>query len=193
MKKLLLIGDSIRMHYQPLVVRTLANEVAVSGPAENCQTSTDILANADEWILGQSADIVHVNCGLHDLRINPGESTHQVAIDHYARNLAEIFTLIRADGHGELIWATITPLNEQRHQDSRPSRRYAADVDLYNKVALDVARKHGARINDLHQSVVSAGANRLLGPDGVHFTQQGYRCLAAEVAAAARASLRRYA
>jgi hypothetical protein len=70
---------------------------------------------------------------------------------------------------------------EQRHQDSRSSRRYESDVALYNETALNLAHKHGATINDLHRSVAAAGSDRLLGPDGVHFTENGCEFLAAAV------------
>jgi lysophospholipase L1-like esterase len=190
MKKVVLIGDSIRLHYQPLVTRALATEAVVLGPMENCGTSTDILAQINEWIFDYCPDIVHLNCGLHDLRIDAGVSTHQVPIDKYAANLDEIFALIGKGGRRTLIWATLTPVNEQWHQDSRPSRRYESDVALYNKTALDRAHKHGARINDLHRAVTAAGSDRLLGPDGVHFTEEGYVFLAAAVVSAVRGCLR---
>ena len=189
MKKLVLIGDSIRLHYQPLVMRELATEALVWGPAENCRTSADILANAKEWILDHSPDIVHINCGMHDLRIDPGVSTRQVSIEDYAANLDEIFALIGGGGQRTLIWATLTPLNERRHQRSRPSRRYESDVALYNETALNLARKHGATINDLHRSVAEAGSDRLLSSDGVHFTEEGYGFLATAVASTARECL----
>ena len=190
MKKLVLIGDSIRLHYQPLVTQALATEAAVWGPKENCRTSTDILANAKEWIFDHCPDIVHINCGMHDLRIDPEVSTHYVPIEKYAANLDEIFALIGRGGQRTLIWATLTPLNERRHQHSRPSRRYESDVALYNETALNLARKHGARINDLHRSVAAAGPDRLLSSDGVHFTEEGYGFLAAAVVSAVRSCLR---
>lgn len=190
MKKVVLIGDSIRLHYQPLVTQALATEAVVLGSTENCRTSRDILANVKEWILDHRPDIVHLNCGLHDLRIEPGVTTHQVSIEEYAANLDEIFTLIGEGGRRTLIWATVTPLNEQRHQDSRPSRRYEADVAHYNETALSLAHKHGARINDLHRSVAAAGSDKLLGPDGMHFTEEGYEFLAAAVVSAVRGCLR---
>lgn len=190
MKRVVLIGDSVRLHYQPLVARALATEAVVFGSIENCGTSTDILAHINEWIFDHCPDIVHLNCGLHDLRIDPGVSTQQVPIEEYAANLDKIFASIGEDGRGTLIWATVTPLNEQRHQNSRPSRRYESDLALYNETALNLARKHGARINDLHRSVAAAGADRLLGPDGVHFTEEGYEFLAAEVVSAIRSCLR---
>jgi isoamyl acetate esterase len=189
MKKLVLIGDSIRLHYQPLVMQELATEALVCGPVENCRTSADILANAKEWILDHSPDIVHINCGMHDLRIDPGISSCQVSIEDYASNLDEIFALISRSGQRTLIWATLTPLNERRHQSFRPSQRYESDVALYNETALNLARKHGAEINDLHRSVAEAGTDRLLSADGVHFTDEGYGFLAAAVASAARKCL----
>ena len=68
MKKVILIGDSIRMGYQPTVQQALLNQAHVWVPQENGGTSTNVLAHLDEWILSHRPDIVHLNCGLHDLK-----------------------------------------------------------------------------------------------------------------------------
>lgn len=66
--KLMLIGDSIRMHYGPWVARELAPDLDVWGPSENCGNSASVLAHIDEWLADQRPDVVHLSCGLHDLR-----------------------------------------------------------------------------------------------------------------------------
>jgi len=67
----LLLGDSIRMHYQPVVRQELGPDFEVRGPAENCATSRNLLANLERWALAAPASIIHVNAGLHDLRYDP--------------------------------------------------------------------------------------------------------------------------
>ena len=67
MKKLILIGDSIRMGYQAAVIRELIGLADVWAPEQNGGNSANILKHLDEWVLRQSPDIVHINCGLHDL------------------------------------------------------------------------------------------------------------------------------
>ncbi|BDT66416.1 hypothetical protein os1_05780 [Comamonadaceae bacterium OS-1] len=186
MKKIVLIGDSIRLGYQDAVTLALRHEAVVTAPAENCQSSVEVRANAHAWIVAANPDIVHLNCGLHDLRMDAGASTHRVPIDAYAENLEAIFNLVASSGRRTLIWATTTPLIEDRHQQSRQSRRYEADVARYNQAGLAVARQYGAVVNDLHAAVLHAGASRLLGPDGVHFTEDGSALLTQAVVNAVR-------
>nr|WP_315201721.1 SGNH/GDSL hydrolase family protein [uncultured Albidiferax sp.] len=190
MQKIVLIGDSIRLGYQGAVARALLHEAVVAAPEENCQSSVEVRANAREWITAANPDIVHLNCGLHDLRMDAGDSTHRVPIDAYAENLEAIFNLVASSGSRKLIWATTTPLIEDRHQRSRLSRRYEADVARYNEIGLTIARKYSAAVNDLHAAVLHAGAGRLLGPDGVHFTEDGSALLAQAVVNAVRSVLR---
>nr|WP_315237974.1 SGNH/GDSL hydrolase family protein [uncultured Albidiferax sp.] len=189
MKKIVLIGDSIRLAYQGAVTSALLHDAVVTAPAENCQSSAEVRKNFHGWIAAANPDIVHMNCGLHDLRIDAGDSAHRVPIDAYAANLEAIFNLVVTSGRRTLIWATITPLMEDRHQQSRQSRRYEADVARYNQVGLAVARKYGATVNDLHAAVQHAGAPRLLGPDGVHFTDDGSAFLAEAVVTSLRSAL----
>lgn len=189
MKQILLIGDSIRLGYQGAVTRALLHEAVVTAPEENCQSSVEVRANARAWIVAANPDIVHLNCGLHDLRMDAGDSTHRVPIDVYADNLAAIFNLVASSGRCKLIWATTTPLIDDRHQRSRLSRRYEADVARYNQVGLAIAGKYGAAVNNLHATVLHAGAPRLLGPDGVHFTEDGSALLAEAVVASLRSVL----
>lgn len=189
MKQIVLIGDSIRLGYQGAVTRALLHEAVVTAPAENCRSSVEVRENFREWIAAADPDIVHLNCGLHDLRMDAGDSAHRVPIDVYADNLAAIFQLVVTGGKRTLIWATTTPLIEDRHQRSRQSRRYEADVARYNAVGLAVARQYGATVNDLHAAVLHAGAPRLLGSDGVHFTKDGSAFLAEAVVTSVRSAL----
>ena len=89
--KVMLLGDSIRMSYQPLVARLLAGRAEVLGPADNCQYSLYTLSSLARWAneLGKP-DIVHWNNGLHDAGHNPQRHPIQIPIDMYRANLAHI-------------------------------------------------------------------------------------------------------
>jgi len=67
----LLIGDSICMGYRPLVKQRLEDKVNIIGTDDNGGDSSNLLKNLDEWIIKQNADLIHFNCGLHDLRVDP--------------------------------------------------------------------------------------------------------------------------
>ena len=89
MKHVILLGDSIRMGYQGEATGGLADAAYVWGPDVNCQTSANILVHLRPWVLDRPCDILHLNAGLHDLKIERrGEPVHQVPIDAYRETSA---------------------------------------------------------------------------------------------------------
>ncbi|MGO6907762.1 SGNH/GDSL hydrolase family protein, partial [Rhizobium ruizarguesonis] len=122
----------------------------------------------------------------HDLRHDEGTTRALVPLNAYQANITSIFERVRGETTAELIWATITPIIEARHQAVRSSRRYERDVSTYNAVGVSVARRFGATINDLHTTVGEGGPEVLLKQDGLHFVEEGYALLGAKVADALR-------
>lgn len=182
----ILLGDSIRMGYQPYVRQELGASHDVSGPAENCATSRNLLANLDRWALEHPASIVHVNAGLHDLRYDPGSDAPVVPIDEYESNVRTILGRLRERTDARLIWATTTPVHEKLHAEHKLSRRRESDVVSYNAIAAAIARELGVEIDDLCAAVLAHGPDALWSDDGVHFNDAGYRFLGAQVARAIR-------
>src|SRR3954451_17989784 len=88
--KVVLIGDSIRMGYAPKVAERLAGKAGVISSPDNGGDSANVLANLDEWVVRQKPDVVHLNCGLHDLKRAKQDGRHQVEIDGYIDNLRKI-------------------------------------------------------------------------------------------------------
>ena len=183
---MLLIGDSIRMGYQETVGRELAGAAEVWGPAENGGHSGNVLAHLQEWALSKPAAVIHVNCGLHDLKREFGAGRTAIPVDQYEANVRQILQVLLCQTQARVIWATTTPVNERWHHERKGFDRFEADVELYNRVARRVARELGVRVDDLFAVVMEAGRDRLLGPDGVHFTPEGYQRLGQAVAAAIR-------
>jgi lysophospholipase L1-like esterase len=180
----ILLGDSIRMGYQPFVRQELGGAFAVSGPAENCGTSRSLLANLDRWALDRPASIIHLNAGLHDLRYDPGRDAPVVPIDEYESNVRAILGRLRERSGARLIWATTTPVHEKLHAEQRLSRRRESDVASYNTIATAVARELGVEIDDLCAAVLAHGPDALWSQDGVHFNDAGYHFLGTRVARA---------
>lgn len=92
MKKILLIGDSVRKGYDTYVRACMENIAKVYFPEENCTFTTNILRNLHTWAdnLGlYEAGAVHFNAGLWDtVRIYGDEPL--VKKDTYADNLKRI-------------------------------------------------------------------------------------------------------
>jgi lysophospholipase L1-like esterase len=195
MKQITLIGDSIRMGYTPFVADALAGEAEIWGPVNNGGPSGNVLSHLDEWILTRTpaADVVHVNAGLHDLKKDFESGRPQASLAEYEANVRQILSKLRdwRDRTGApVIWATMTPVNEQRHHATKGFDRFEADVADYNAAAVRVARELDVPVNDLFAVIESGGRDRLLGPDGVHFTAEGYKLLARAVVACVQESLR---
>ena len=176
-----LIGDSIRMGYEDIVRRHLAGRADVRGPAENGGTSQNVLAHLDDWVLSLNPDVVHVNCGLHDLRREFGQAESAIPLKQYVTNVRTIITRLRSETRATVVWASTTPVNEEWHHRNKPFDRLEADVVAYNSAAGQVARDLGVPVNDLFAVVQQAGRDALLQPDGVHFTAAGYQLIGERV------------
>lgn len=179
--KVLLLGDSIRMSYQPHVARLLHAKATVVGPAENCQYSLFTLSSIDRWVyqLGQP-DVIHWNNGLHDCGHNPGRCPVQIPIDIYRGNLDFIFKSLAAMTT-KVIWASTTPVHPDRpFQDTEWAWRND-EIDKYNAAARKLMRSHGVPINDLH-GLVWANVSEFLSEDQLHLSEAGQNACAKAVA-----------
>jgi lysophospholipase L1-like esterase len=186
MKRIVLVGDSIRLGYQETVRAELAGWADVWGAEQNGGTSENVLAHLDEWAIMHQPDVLHVNCGLHDLRKEFGQDTMAVPLDAYAKNVQAILTRLKAETNAVVIWALTTPVNQEWHHQNKLYDRFEVDVVAYNTVAADIARGLGIVVDDLFATITSAGCDDLLLPDGVHFKPEGYVLLGKSVAACIR-------
>ncbi len=180
MKKIALIGDSIRMGYEPLIVKALDGKAEVFGPEQNGGPSSRIRENLEPWILERGFDVIYLNCGLHDIRREFGNPC-AISLEDYALNLEFIFSQIKEKSSATLIWATITPVNETLHHENKGFDRFEADVLQYNSTATTIAKKFQLEISDLYTTVMQAGRDRLLRNDGVHFLPIGNEVLSKTV------------
>ena len=182
MKYVILIGDSIRIGYQETVRRELTGLAEIWSPEDNGRDSRNVLAHLDDWAIMRAPALVHLNCGLHDLKMEFGATTHQVPLCEYAANLRLILTRLRHETRAQLIWATTTPVNEKWHHANKEFDRFEADVAAYNRTAAMIARALTVPIDDLNAVVTQFGRDALLLPDGVHYQPEGYELLGKAVA-----------
>jgi lysophospholipase L1-like esterase len=175
--RVLLIGDSIRLEYQPLVAARLGESVEVSGPPENCGDSANLSRRLGEWA-DPAATLVVFNAGLHDVRRSDKDGRHQVELDRYEENLAAVVGRLRDRGLAP-VFATTTPVDDDRHAASGKPERLDADVRAYNEAARRVMEELDVPVVDLYPLV----GRKLLAADGVHLTAEGSAVVAAAVAA----------
>lgn len=184
-KLVILLGDSIRLGYQATVMEELAAEAEVWAPKENGAHTTNLLTQLSTWVLPKNAAVIHVNAGLHDLRTLHWETRELVVpLKHYRDNVEMLLRTMRARTTAKVIWATTTLVNDegsrQAREKGRQFRRYDADVQAYNRAAVQVCRKLRVPVNDLYALSRQHAAKQM--PDGVHFTREGYRVLGLHVA-----------
>jgi lysophospholipase L1-like esterase len=178
--KVVLIGDSIRMGYAPLVAKRLEGKAIVVSAKPNGEDSGNVLKNLEEWVIKEKPDVVHINAGLHDLKLKDG--TYQVPLAEYEKNLKTILERIQKETHAKIIFATSTPILDNLHAQRKAGfDRVEADVQRYNTAAVAVMTQAGVPIDDLHELVEAGGKEKLIGPDGTHYTPAGYDALAAAV------------
>jgi lysophospholipase L1-like esterase len=187
--KVVLIGDSIRMGYLETVKSELTDEAEIWSPVENCGPSTRVLENLDRWAISQHPDVIHINCGLHDLRRDRGATEAATSPAVYAQNLRTIFSRFEQRGTFRVVFALTTPVNEAWHQEHKDFDRFEADVKLYNNAALNAAAEFDVAINDLFTVIQEAGPENCLSQDGVHFNENGYNILGRAVAGRIRTFL----
>ncbi|HUT23884.1 MAG TPA: SGNH/GDSL hydrolase family protein [Sumerlaeia bacterium] len=181
--KVLLLGDSIRMSYQPRVTEILAGRAEVVGPEENCQFSAYTLDMLDGWIERLGAPkVAHWNNGLHDAGHNPQRTPAQYSVETYVANLAAILRRLRRSG-AAVIWAATTPVHPNRPFSPTEWSWRNEEIDRYNAAARQLMEAEGIAVNDLH-GVVARDPQRHLCDDMLHLSETGIQRCAEAVAAA---------
>ena len=182
MKQIILLGDSVRMQYQPAVKEKLKDIAEVSGPEENGRWSGYTLNSLRFWLPQlPSPDLVQWNCGLWDMGDDYQEGRHFYPPDLYEETCHRICRVLRKfTGKPDLkiVIATTTPTLQGDH----------ADILLYNRILLKVAAEENALVNDLYD-VVATAKNEMICEDHIHLTPAGVEAVAARTAAALRAAL----
>jgi len=181
--KIVLVGDSIAGGYTPLVAKRLEGKAVVVNPPSSGGDSRNVLENLEAWLIREKPAVVHLNCGLHDLKVSKQTKKHQVELTQYEANLRQIAARLKLETNTAFVFANTTPIIDERHaKRGAEFDRFETDVRRYNAVAASVMRELGVPVHDLHRVVEEAGAGLLLNPDGTHYGAAGYARLAAAVA-----------
>lgn len=194
--KIYLIGDSISIHYGPYLNDYLKGLIEYSrkeGEEEallnldrpqgaNGGDSSMVLEflKAKAEAGGIDADVVLINCGLHDIKTDPRTGAKQVPIEQYKQNLRSIVRLVRQMGK-KMIWITTTPCDERVHnRQGMAFHRFASDCIAYSAVAENVMKNSGVPVLDLFTFTCNLGSD--LYCDHVHFHDHIRRLQAAYIA-----------
>jgi hypothetical protein len=197
--RVLIIGDSTYSQHTRDLQKLLKDKVevvyAIWQPGEIADTATAIQlldrhlgridrngnpVEQDKW---PTWDLIHFNCGLGDLiHRAPGIKTFRVMPihvggvrntpeDQYANNLDTLVKTLKVKAPmAKLVWASTTPI---RVSASNVFEK-GSEID-YNRVAVEVMKKHGVPINDMHTFVkhlINMDKPAGFGADPFHFDKK---------------------
>lgn len=187
MKKVLLLGDSIRMGYDDYVKELLDGKCEVFYDAnDNGRFVAYTL-----WQMNQMFrefgpfDLVHWNNGYWDMNIEPPMETPFCPIDEYTHLLRRMVQEIRKNG-ARVIFALTTPvLDVGTAADNTGTGALSisyndAWVKEYNEAAKCVMAEENVPINDLY-TLCKNDKNYYKCEDMLHLTEEGYRRCAAQI------------
>ena len=167
--RLFVIGDSISIQYGPYLEKQVAGtfiydrkQDAAGAPKAtgNLDVPTGANGGDSDMVLAYlrhrrahdpiRADILLLNCGLHDIKIPTATGVIQVPLERYRANLLGIIGEARAM-HLRLVWVRTTPVFDEIHNPrSRAFHRFARDVDSYNAAADTIMAAADIPVIDLH-------------------------------------------
>ena len=178
MKKILLIGDSIRMGYCEYVKEALEKSATVYYPPENCKFAVNVLRFMREWKNSKRCswptdmDMVIFNAGLWDvLRVQDGEmlSTY----DYYVYTMERLGKIIKElFPVAKVVFATSTKIVEEASH-----KRYNKDIEEFNAGAIKALTPHGIDVLDLYGVTKDIAPDSECRSDETHFNTDPGRAL----------------
>lgn len=168
MKKVLLVGDSIRQGYEKYVSMAFEDTAQVFGPKDCGRFAAYVLRYIGIWkaqLKCGDVDLIHWNAGLWDcLRMGDGLPHTELPIyEYYLNRVCD--AIERLFPNAQQIFATSTAVREERFTGIL--KRYNADIEAFNDVAVKVVTARGAKINDLY--AVTKDAPIEVYSDSTHF------------------------
>ena len=185
MKKIVLVGDSIRMGYEAYVRSAFRDIAEIYAPTENCRFTQYVFRYLHEWkSLGEwpdDVDVVHWNAGLWDVIRFFGDDT-QTSPTAYAEIIPRIDRRLRTlFPKAKIIFATSTSVDEEAYK-AVSYKRSNADIERFNRLAVAALADTDTVINDLFPLTLKLPASAR--SDLTHFNnEEGCRYLGSWVTA----------
>ena len=176
MKKLTLLGDSIRLiGYGTKVPELLKDEFTVYQPDDNCRFAKYTLRGVlYEWANEiENSDIIHWNNGLWDV-CDLGDGAFS-SKEEYVDNMVRIAKLLKKKAK-TVIFATTTPVRNDHPHNSNEL------IIEYNNAVCPLLSDMGIVINDLHSLVYPDIDKYIREDDKIHLTDEGIELCADKVA-----------
>ena len=175
MKKVILLGDSIRLiGYGARTAELLGSDYTVWQPEDNCRFASYTLRMLFEYRDQlEGADVIHWNNGLWDVCDLFGDGAF-TPLEDYVRLIARIAAVLKTYAK-TVIFATTTPPSPDMwgHDINR--------LRIYNEAAVATLTEMGVLVNDLF-TPVAADIPTMIAEDHLHLSDRGIEICAAQVA-----------
>jgi len=193
MKRVVLIGDSIRLNYEALVKEKLKGECEVLSPNDNCAYTLYTIFHFRDWFKDWGkVDMIHWNNGIWE--------HHRNALDNEPFSTPEMYLSLNKRLYNQLkkyadklMWATTIPAGPKYDPDSHilltlPREEWNREIALYNGIMTGFFKSEGVPVNDLN-ALIGSDPERYTCEDGIHLTDAGKEAAAEQVAAKIREQL----
>lgn len=186
MKNIFLIGDSISLYYHKYLKEILNGKAYYSRKGNEDEIKSALNtpnnpygANGGDSNLvvkymenmvekGKKYDLLLVNCGLHDIRVDRETLKKQVGEKIYKQNIEKIVELASRISN-KLIWINTTHVNVNIHNKREDGYlRFNKDVINYNEIAKEIMKENNIEIIDLYKFTKSIENDEMY-KDHVHF------------------------
>ena len=170
MKKIILLGDSIRMNYDKFIKESLEGSAEVYYPKENCRFTQFMLRMLHVWKENNEwpddVDLVHWNVGLWDCYELFGDGP-LTSDDYYKEMIARINRRLRLlFPKAKLVFATTTAVLEDAYPENRC--RHNAVIERFNALAREALADTDTEINDLY--AITKDCSRDCHSDATHYS-----------------------
>lgn len=191
MKKILLLGDSIRMGYDSFVKKELKEYEVYYDDTDNGRFSSYTIWQFN--LLNNKFgpfDVVHFNNGYWDMNHEGPKGEEAFPLEDYLHNLKRLIGLIR-ETKAIPIFALTTPICDklQTIPGFGPLGYKNEWVIKYNEAAKELMAKENVLVNDLYTLLLD-DEHYYKCEDSLHLTEAGYKKCALEVSKMVREVLK---
>ena len=174
MKKIILLGDSIRLSYGNRVRELLGEGYTVWQPEDNCRFAAYTLRMLFDYKAQlEGADVIHFNCGLWDMCDLFGDGPF-TPLEVYVEQMVRIARILKTYAPVVVFAATTPPSPKMWGHDLNRVR-------AYNAAAMAALEPLGVLFDDLF-TPVAEDIDRMISEDYLHASPYGVEILANRVA-----------
>ena len=185
MKKIALLGDSIRLGYEKYVKDSLDGVAEVYSPKDNCKYTFNLMRYLRSWVgeegIPENVDLVVWNAGLWDVVRLRGDDQTLTPIETYELMIKRLDGYIKCVfPNAKTIFATSTNVQEELYTGNM--YRKNSDIEQFNQVAVSVLSQTDTKILDLYSLTKNIPDD--CRSDMTHFnTENGVKLLGGKVLA----------